>query len=352
MEVRFHQQGPTFYIDTEKTESFTANGKFSVYSVLLSCYNTPMTIIELLELGNERLKNHRDQDPASGEDLTSPMLDAEILLAASIRQPKQYLFAHLRDEVEEKSIERYKKMIDRRRAHEPVAYIIGKQEFYGREFNVNRFALIPRPDTETLIEAALAACKKENGNVWFADIGTGSGAIAVTLAAETKKPVIATDTSREAVTLTKQNAALHGVDDLIDARFGNLTEPLENIFNSKSVRLAMPDTLIICANLPYLTTKQWRNAPREVKDWEPREALEAGEDGLDVYFLFLKGIKTARATLPKKISIFIETDPDQTKLMKQLIEKNMKVTDLPEAWNVAMKQYLAISTKDDYKNDD
>ena len=182
-------------------------------------------------------------------------------------------------------------MVARRETHEPVAYITGKN-FYGRTFSVTPSVLIPRPATETLVEQTLALIHEENRDrTLFADIGTGSGAIAVTLAAQTHVPVIATDTSKEALLVAAQNVERLGVTDLVDLREGDTLKPIVEIFHALKMHsdtnvssISTFQRLIICANLPYLTPTQIETSAEDVRLFEPIAALEAGIDGLDCYW--------------------------------------------------------------------
>ena len=280
-----------------------------------------MTILELLEWGNNKLKGHRDIDPTSGDQLDSPMLDAEILLAHVLKLPRSKLFTGLADNIDDQRTDRFRALIKRRSRHEPVATIIGKKSFYGRDFVVNRFVLTPRPETETMIEEAIKISKELTNEIWFSDIGTGSGAIAVTLAAETKFPVIATDISNEALVLARSNADKYQTTDLIDFQTGDTLQPLVKLFRAmKKIDQPLPDNLIICANLPYLSTKQWEQVQPEVRDWEPKIALEAGTDGLDVYWILFREIAQYRKILPKKLITLIEIDPNQSDSIEKLIK--------------------------------
>mgnify|MGYP001441648956 CR=1 FL=1 len=292
-----------------------------------------MTILELLEWGNRKLKDHRDIDAFTGDKLDSPMLDAEILLSHVLDESKSYLFTHLNEDVPEKQAALYQRMIKRRVKHEPVATIIGKKEFFKREFTVNRFVLTPRPETEVLIENAIDHANKlagkDAGDTWFADIGTGSGAIAITLAAETKTPVVATDISAEALAVARQNAEEHKVTDLVDFKTGDTLVPIVKLFKQlKKIKQPLPDNLILCANLPYLTTEQWEKAQPEVRDWEPKQALEAGSDGLDVYWILFKQLAQHRTLLPKNLFVLIEIDPSQTAAANKLIRHHFPEAEL------------------------
>lgn len=151
---------------------------------------------------------------------------------------------------------------------------------------------------------------KDMGDVLFADIGTGSGAIAISLAAESGFPAVATDVSREALAVAKSNAEALGVSDKVDFRLGNLLEPVTAIF--KKLGDASPVThLVICANLPYLTAEQVACTDADVKDFEPHSALVAGEDGLSCYWQLFRQLKQNRGLFPARVTALIEIDPSQ-----------------------------------------
>lgn len=295
-----------------------------------------MIVMEALQWANEALKRHVDKTEG-GERLDSPMLDAEVLLAAAIEVNKAWLFTHLDHPLKPEEEERFHAFVKRRASHEPVAYIVGSREFYKRRFQVNRFVLIPRPATEILVERALAAAipdtKYQIPDTVFADIGTGSGAIAVTLAAESKLPVFATDTSKPALAVAKTNAATHQVEELVDFRHGDLIEPIVRIFTS--VAATHPSAfrhLVLCANLPYLTDYQVDTGQRDVRDFEPREALVAGRDGLDAYWNLIRQLRRHRAVLPRRVTVLLEIDPSQRSTIKDLITH-----DFPDASPTVVK---------------
>ncbi|OGL94905.1 protein-(glutamine-N5) methyltransferase, release factor-specific [Candidatus Uhrbacteria bacterium RIFOXYB12_FULL_58_10] len=279
-----------------------------------------MLVMEALQWANDALKRHIDKTDDGGR-LDSPMLDAEVLLAAVLNANKPWLFTHLDHRLTAEQEERFHEHVKRRTTHEPVAYIIGYREFFKRRFQVNRFVLIPRPATEVLVERALAAADgPERDHTVFADVGTGSGAIAVTLAAESQLPVFATDTSKQALAVAKANAEEHHVEELVDLKHGDLIEPIVRIF--KSVAATHPQTfrhLVLCANLPYLTDFQVDTGQRDVRDFEPREALVAGRDGLDAYWNLFRQLKRHRGVLPKRLTALIEIDPSQRQSIVDLI---------------------------------
>lgn len=284
-----------------------------------------MTIMEALKWANEKLRNET-KDPSD-----SSMLDAQVLLAAVLEVSTSWLFTHFDKTLEEKKLDAFRQAIKRRLKDEPVAYITGEKEFYKRKFFVNQFTLIPRPSTETLMEAAIAACNDSRPNVaMIADIGTGSGAIAVTMAAETNLPVIASDISATALAAAKKNAETHGVSELIDFRQGNLLEPLVKIFETVRKAKTKPTFghLILCANLPYLTTKQWKNTAPNVRVYEPKTALEAGPDGLDLYWRLIRDLKKHRALFPARLTLLLEIDPDQKEKITLLIKRDFPMAEI------------------------
>ncbi len=273
-----------------------------------------MLVVEALRWANDTLKGTAH----------SPMLDAEVLLAAILRLNRSGLFTRLDRDLTADEEERFRQSVKRRSANEPVAHIVGCKEFYKRSFAVNRFALIPRPATETLVELAIAAAIPDTSSqipdTLFADIGTGSGAIAVTLAAETRLPVIASDLSREALALAALNSAKHGTESLVDLRHGNLVEPLARVF--QTVGATHPSAfrhLVLCANLPYLSVNQMKTLAPDVRDHEPAEALVAGQDGLDAYWALFRQLAAYRSAFPERLTTLIEIDPSQSGRARDLI---------------------------------
>lgn len=293
-----------------------------------------MTVMEALQWANETLKRgHRDEIEDSRVD--SPMLDAELLLAHALGVQKNWLFTHFADVVPFPAQTAFAALIQRRLRHEPVAYLRGRQNFYTRPFTVTPAVLIPRPETEALIEHAIALVQNtQREEAVFADVGTGSGAIAVTLAAETGVPVIASDVSAEALAMAQRNAKAHGVEDLIDFREGDLLDPLLDVFRALKKKSQRPfNRLVLCANLPYLTETQWEEAMLEVREHEPKLALTAGVDGLDAYWKLFRTLRRARTLLPAFVAVLVEIDPSQAPRIEALIRHDFphaKVTIVPD----------------------
>lgn len=281
-----------------------------------------MMVLEYLKWANEQLKV--DEGPTA-----SPMLDAEVLLAAALGMPKNWLFSNFSYELKKEEEEKFEQFIKRRLNHEPVAYIIGWHEFYGRKFRVNAHTLIPRPATEILIEEVLKITKDLNpAKTLIIDIGTGSGAIAVTLAAEAKIPVIATDISQESLDIALNNAQDHEVDELIDFRLGDTLKPIVRIFTKlQKDEHEIPEHLILCANLPYLTQYQWLSSQPEIANFEPKNALVAGTDGLDAYWQLFRELHQHRDLFPADLTTFIEIDPEQAKRIQSVIRHDFPTSE-------------------------
>jgi release factor glutamine methyltransferase len=204
----------------------------------------------------------------------TPRLDAELLLAEATGWERARLAAEPEAEIPPPAARRYGEMVRRRLRREPVAYIVGRKSFRHLELAVDPRVLIPRPETELLVELALEV---KPGRVL--DIGTGSGAIALAVASELPDcEVIATDTSPKALEVARANAEQLG---LARVEFAEVTLPAD-----------IGDLDLILANLPYVSEAEWGGLEPEVTEWEPREALLAGADGLDAL----------RATIPELAS--------------------------------------------------
>jgi release factor glutamine methyltransferase len=184
--------------------------------------------------------------------------------------------------------------MNRRAMGEPVQYITGETYFYGRPFLVNRHVLIPRPETELLVERILAISNKiwdPEQSLTIVDVGTGSGAIAISLALERSKwKVIATDISAPALQVASENARNHHVAASITFLESDLLHPREGSFiNESTVALEKFDILV--SNPPYIRSRDLPNLQREVRNYEPLEALDGGEEGLDLYQRLLEQLK-------------------------------------------------------------
>ena len=197
--------------------------------------------------------------------------EAASLLSFVIGKDRTFLISHADDGLEASELDRFREAVARRAEGEPLQYITGVQDFYGREFHVTPDVLIPRPETELLVEAALEVVANVPGPS-ICDIGTGSGCIAVTLLCErTDARAIAVDVSEAALAIAAQNAQRHGVSDRIALRITDCFHGLTP---------AAFDLLV--SNPPYVSSGALAGLQREVRDHEPLVALSPGEDGLSV----------------------------------------------------------------------
>lgn len=212
--------------------------------------------------------------------ISSARLDAELLVAEALGIERIGLYLDLNRPLLETERDAIRPLIARRREREPVAYILGRRDFYGRSFEVTNDVLIPRPDTETLVEHALSLIAKE-GPARVLDVGTGSGAIAITLAAERPNAeVTATDISESALRVARDNAERLGVAERIRFEHADLMSD------------DGPYDLLV-SNPPYIRSSDLEGLEPEVRTHEPTTALEGGEDGLDVVRALLERAASA-----------------------------------------------------------
>jgi len=196
----------------------------------------------------------------------SPRLDAEVLLCRTIDMPRSYLFAHPEDELDDLTAERFASVLERRIGGEPMAYIMGTREFWSHELLVSPATLVPRPETELLVELALREIPRK-AEWQILDLGTGSGAIAIAIAGERRMcQVTAVDISPDALAVARENVRMLALGN-VELELGSWTEPLrDRRFN------------VIVSNPPYVRSDD--EALLKLKH-EPQSALAAGTDGLD-----------------------------------------------------------------------
>jgi release factor glutamine methyltransferase len=199
--------------------------------------------------------------------ISVPRLTAEVLLMHALGRDRAYLYAHSDDELTEIAWIHYGRYLHERLKGKPTQYITGHQEFYGRDFRVTYDVLIPRPETEHLVEAAIARIKPHDVVV---DAGTGSGAIAISLALETAARVFATDISTAALCVAQSNARK------LSAQAGFLACDLVDAIRDQSVN-------VLVSNPPYVPKTDEPSLQREVRDYEPPVALYGGPTGLEIY---------------------------------------------------------------------
>lgn len=229
-----------------------------------------MTIRDLLRQATARLKN-------SGS--TSPQLDAEVLLTSYLGIDRLELYKAPERLLSDVEMAGFSARLERRENGEPVAYITGIKEFWSLLFEVNRDVLIPRPETEILVEAALQVSRDmQKPDLRILEIGVGSGAISVALARELPDArLTATDISVGALTLARCNALTHGVADRIELLSGDLYAPVVGVFD------------VIVTNPPYIGAAEFAQLPRGVREYEPKQALLANEEGIACHRAIIAG---------------------------------------------------------------
>jgi release factor glutamine methyltransferase len=202
-----------------------------------------------------------------------PEVSAERIMSSFTGLKRSELYVADETLIYNPAIHDIKAAVERRIAGEPVAYITGESEFYNIKLKIDRRVMVPRPETEILVDEVISILKGKSGHLSVADIGTGSGNIAIAIACNIEEVrIIATDTSASALELAEENARLNGVEDKIEFRRGDLLTPLSNIDYKFDA---------IVSNPPYVAEGDKDILPVEVRRYEPFEALFAGEDGLD-----------------------------------------------------------------------
>jgi release factor glutamine methyltransferase len=209
----------------------------------------------------------------------SPRLDAEVLLAHALKLKRIDLYARYNEAIEEDAKAKFRDLVRRRAEGCPVAYLVASKEFYSLPFFVNQDVLIPRPDTECLVDVALRIAKKENWKT-ILDLGTGSGCIAIALAKSLPQvKIVAVDISSKALAVASKNAITNKVADRVSFVLGDLFAPLEK-------GLAFD---AIVSNPPYIPDSDIKDLDKDVKDYEPRLALSGGTDGFSIFDQILPG---------------------------------------------------------------
>jgi release factor glutamine methyltransferase len=255
------------------------------------------------EVIREALTSATDALLAMGVE--DPRLDAEVMLAEATGRERAELLANPNAELPPPAARLYGEMVRRRLRREPVAYIVGRKGFRHLDIAVDRRVLIPRPETELLVEIAL-----ERAPATLLDIGTGSGAIALAIAAELPEcEVTASDTSPRALEVAGANADRLGLADRV--RFFAGSVPAEEEFD------------LVLANLPYVAETDWPSLQPEVTRWEPREALLAGPDGLDAYRTLLgeRGRGFGRYATETSTALALEVGEGQANAVEALLRE-------------------------------
>lgn len=228
----------------------------------------------------------------------SPRLDAELLLAHILDVDRLYLCRNPEEPLSREALSAFRSLAVRRLQGEPVAYLLHRKEFWSLVFEVNERVLIPRPETECLVEEVLNVCPEtEIDSLRILDLGTGSGAVGIALARELRRArVVATDISPGALGVARRNARRHGVDHRMFFLAGDLFAPISVKFD------------IIVSNPPYIPVTSFQALPRGVRDYEPATALLAGTDGTAFHERIISGCSEH---LREGGWVVLEIGPDQ-----------------------------------------
>lgn len=265
--------------------------------------------------------------------IPNPRLDAEVLLAHSLNVSRVNLYINFDRPLTDKEISTYRGFVLRRAKREPLSYIIGEKEFWSLNFKVGTGVLIPRQDTETLVEKAIEVLSIDRDrSLNLLDIGTGCGAIAVTLAKEfNKSHGWATDSSPRAIKFAKENAEALGVFERITFLQGRFFEPLReksNFFDA------------ILSNPPYIKTGDIPSLQQEIRDYEPIEALDGGEDGLDAIRIIACN---AFQYLKKRGWLFLEVGVDQALVVSDILKDTGQYTSIQTVKDLSSIERVVIA---------
>ncbi len=260
-----------------------------------------MNAFEIIKLGSNLLKEKK---------ISSFILDSEILLSKTLNKTRENLLINLDQRINKKNILVFKKYIQRRSNNEPIAYITEEKEFWSKKFYVNKDTLIPRPETELLVDKILKIYKKKR--ISILDIGTGSGCIIISLLSSLNNSYgIGIDISKNAILTAKKNASNYK----LTKRVKFLNKSFRNIFGKKFD--------LIVTNPPYIDSKDIKNLSDDIKKYEPRLALDGGNDGLD---LIKKIIYKSKYILKIKGLLALEIGNEQIKkVSKILIDNNFRI---------------------------
>ena len=260
-----------------------------------------MNAFEIIKFGSNLLKEKK---------ISSFILDSEILLSKTLNKTRENILINLDQKINSKNISAFKEYLLRRSYNEPIAYIMGEKEFWSKKFYVNKGTLIPRPETELLVDKILKIYQGKK--ISILDIGTGSGCIIISILSSLKNSNgIGIDISKNAILTAKKNALKHK----LTKRVKFLNKSLNNIFSKKFD--------LIVSNPPYIGSKDIKNLSDDIKRHEPRIALDGGNDGLD---LIKKVIYKSKYILKTKGMLALEIGNEQfIKVSKILIDNNFRI---------------------------
>lgn len=244
--------------------------------------------------------------------LDSPRLSAELLLSHVLGLKRIELYTQFDKVIVKEQLERLHGLVKRAARQEPIAYLTGRAEFYSLQFELTRDCLIPRPETEVLVEQAVDFLRGRQGRQFVCDLCTGCGCVAVAIAKSyADVRIVATDISEAVLKTMAKNIDRHGLSGKVELLCGDLFEPLLPYLDEEKF------DLIVC-NPPYVSEAEYEGLAKNVKDYEPKLALLAGADGLDVY---RRIIPSARQFLKEDGGLMLETGATQAQNVCELLNK-------------------------------
>jgi release factor glutamine methyltransferase len=260
-----------------------------------------MNALEVINFGTKELKQKK---------IVSSRLDSEILLSKILNKNREEVLINLDQEICQKYLSKYKELIARRSQNEPVAYILKEKEFWSKVFFVNHDTLIPRPETELMVEKLIKIFKEKK--ISILDIGTGSGCILISLLSELKNSTgVGVDISKKALIIAQKNSEKH----ILQNKIKFINKSLDSKFNQKFD--------LVVSNPPYIRSNEINNLDEDIKKYEPLIALDGGNDGLD---LIKKVIYKTKYTLKNKGLLALEIGNEQFKKVSEiLIKKNFRI---------------------------
>ena len=256
-----------------------------------------MEILKLINHGSKQLKN---------KNIFTHRLDSEILLSNILNKTREELLINLNKKVTPDKVVKFNKLVKRRSLKEPIAYILKTKEFWSKNFLVNSNVLIPRPETELMVDKIVAIFK--NKNIFILDIGTGTGCILLSVISELKDSKgIGIDVSHKAIQTAAKNQNKHNLNN--NTKF--FKKSLEDIHHSKFD--------LIVSNPPYVMRKDIKNLDDDIKKFEPKLALDGGNDGLDV---IKKVIYKSKSILKIKGMLALEIGNEQFNRVSKILREN------------------------------
>ena len=246
------------------------------------------------------------------KNIDSPRFSAEMLIAHVLGMKRIELYMHFDKQVEQAKLDSLRALVKRAGQSEPIAYLTGKTEFYSMPMFVSQACLIPRPETELLVERAIEFLRTRSGPQYILDLCTGCGTIAAAIAKNCPSAkVVATDISDAALTVASQNIELHKLESQIELLCGDLFTPV-----IKQLDVSAFD--LIVSNPPYISTSEMQTLDKNVKDFEPHLALHGGVDGLDIYRRILAEVENF---LKPDGVLMMEIGYGQAEAIRQMLEE-------------------------------